>query len=227
MVPAPIQLRYVMNKGIATADAHLSWQHSPAQTAKAANYELSFTITAGFFTLLKQTSTGEVTDIGLAPVRHTDKRIRRSEQAVHFDAEQKRISFSNNRPSAPLLQGTQDRLSMLVQLAAIFQGKNAAQPSATWKVGDRIELPVSSTEEVEPWLWVVQDNQPDKEAQTGQTAQEGVEWRADWLKIQRQPRRAYDVQLELWLSPQLGYLPARIRQTDSSGVTDQVLTRTN
>ena len=33
------------------------------------------------------------------------------------------------------------------------------------------------------------------------------------IKLVRNPRQAYDQKVEVWLAPQLGYLPARIRIT--------------
>ena len=33
----------------------------------------------------------------------------------------------------------------------------------------------------------------------------------------RNPRQAYDQKVEVWLAPQLGYLPARIRITETNG----------
>ncbi|NJM43135.1 MAG: DUF3108 domain-containing protein [Brachymonas sp.] len=34
------------------------------------------------------------------------------------------------------------------------------------------------------------------------------------VKLQRKPRNEFDSQLEIWLSPQLGYLPVRMRWSD-------------
>jgi hypothetical protein len=221
-VPASIQLRYAMNKGAIAGDAVVKWRIEPPTVAQGQpiypNYELSMKVTAGFFTVVEQTSQGQVTDQGLVPARHTDKRFRRSEQAVHFDSAQKRVIFSNNRPQAQWSDGLQDRLSMLVQLAAFWRGQ-AATRSGGIQVGNSIELMVSSIDEVQPWLWVVQANTEDK------TVTSVLPWRAEWIKVQRRPRREFDAQLEIWLAPELDYLPVRIRQTDNSGVTDQVLTQ--
>jgi hypothetical protein len=37
------------------------------------------------------------------------------------------------------------------------------------------------------------------------------------LKLVRNPRQEFDQKVELWLAPALGYLPARIRFTESNG----------
>ena len=36
-------------------------------------------------------------------------------------------------------------------------------------------------------------------------------------KLTRDPRKAFDRKLELWLAPEYGYLPVRIRQTEANG----------
>jgi hypothetical protein len=37
------------------------------------------------------------------------------------------------------------------------------------------------------------------------------------VKLERLPRDPYDQKVEVWLSPQLAYLPVRIRITDANG----------
>ncbi len=215
-IPASIRLHYVVTKGSSSAQALLSWQNKPSMAGQIPTYELTLEASLGPLTLLKQTSTGEITQHGLVPVRYSDKRLRKSEQATHFDAAAGLVTFSNNRPQAAWAVGLQDRLSVLVQLAALAQGQADSKVTAKgWQVGDIIELPVASTEEQAPWQWEVQ---PLAQTQT-QTETDP----AGTIKLLRRPRNAFDASLELWLAPSIGFMPSRIRQTDSSGVTDQVL----
>ena len=37
------------------------------------------------------------------------------------------------------------------------------------------------------------------------------------LKLTRNPRQPYDQQVDIWLAPSLGYLPARIRLLEANG----------
>jgi hypothetical protein len=37
------------------------------------------------------------------------------------------------------------------------------------------------------------------------------------MQLQRLPRRDYDQKAQLWLAPELGYLPVRIRITEANG----------
>lgn len=208
-IPASTRLHYTVTKGGSSANALLSWHIKPSAAGQMPTYELTLEVSAGPLTLLKQTSIGELTQHGLAPVRYSDKRLRKSEQATHFDAAAGTVTFSNNRPQAAWTVGLQDRLSVLVQLAALAQGNAASAAALHWQVGELLELPVASTDEQERWQWEVQAH--------------GAQDAANAIKLLRRPRHAFDASIELWLSPSLGYLPSRIRQTDSSGVTDQRL----
>ena len=208
-IPASTRLYYTLTKGGSSANALLSWHIKPSAAGQMPAYELTLEVSAGPLTLLKQTSIGELTQHGLAPVRYSDKRLRKSEQATHFDAAAGTVTFSNNRPQAAWTVGLQDRLSVLVQLAALAQGNAASAAALHWQVGELLELPVASTDEQERWQWEVQAH--------------GAQDAANTIKLLRRPRHAFDASIELWLSPSIGYLPSRIRQTDSSGVTDQLL----
>jgi hypothetical protein len=207
-------LHYTLTKGSSSANAVLTWQPKQNPAGQPSTYELTLEASTVFVTLLRQTSAGQLTSQGLAPTRYADKRVRKSEQAVHFDALEGKVTFSNNRPPSLWLAGSQDRLSVLVQLAAMAQGR-AAGNLKPWRAGEVIELPVASTDELELWQWEVQPAAADKSADDA----------TGTLKLLRRPRRAFDASIELWLSESLGFLPSRIRQTDSSGVTDQVLVR--
>lgn len=216
-----MRLHYTVTKGNSTAQAVLTWQSQLEAARQVSTYALDLSVSALFVTLLQQTSTGDITSQGLAPTRYSDKRVRKSEQATHFDSSAGTVTFSNNRPAAPWIAGVQDRLSMLVQLAALASGKaesGKAEPNKTamplWRAGDVIVMPVASTDELEPWQWEVQAS-----ANTSAAEEAGTVW------LLRRPRRAFDARIEVWLAPSVGYLPVRIRQTDSSGVTDQVLER--
>jgi len=147
-----------------------------------------------------QTSRGRITDLGLVPERFSDKY--RSELAAHFNYEQAKVTFSANTPDAPLLSGAQDRLSVLIQLGA-------------WVAGNRKQIGPGSTLSVQTvgargadiWLFSV--------AGTDVLALPGGN--IDGLKLERLPREPYDQKVEVWLAPQLGYLPARIRITETNG----------
>ncbi len=205
--PESMRLHYAVTKGGDSAKASLTWR-TQSHADQPASYELIYEATYFGVSVLKQTSVGLLGDAGLAPLRFGDKRRGKAEQATHFDADKQHITFSNNRPEAPLVGGEQDRSSVLVQLVSLFAAK-----TVPWQAGQVIEMPVASTDELETWRFEVLGEE--------QLALPAGELPA--VHLMRRARRAFDQTVELWLAPSLGYVPVRIRQSDSSGVTDAQL----
>ena len=147
-----------------------------------------------------QTSRGQIDPFGLAPERFSDKT--RSEVAAHFNRAQGMVSFSANTPSIPLQPGAQDRLSVLVQLAALV----ASDPKV-FIAGATLRVQTIGPREGDLWLFTFGDMENLELPGGPQPA----------LKLVRQPRQVYDQKLEVWLAPGLAYLPARIRITEANG----------
>jgi hypothetical protein len=147
-----------------------------------------------------QTSQGQITTDGLAPVRFADKY--RNEVAAHFNYPQGKVTFSANTADAPLLTGAQDRLSVLLQLGALVAGE-----PARFTPGTLLTIQTVGAREADVWLFTFEESEsltlPGGEVQG--------------IKLVRNPRKPYDQKVEVWLAPQLGYLPARIRITDAGG----------
>ena len=197
-VPAPVRLQYMVSGEVRklayTARSELSFVHD------ATSYQARLEVSAFLVGARSQTSAGSLTPAGLAPTRFADKS--RTERAAHFDRERGRISFSANTSEAPLLPGAQDRLSVLLQLAALLAGDPARYPT-----GSQISIQTAGPTEAEPWLFAV-------EAEERQTLPVGE---LATIKLTRAPRREFDQRVELWLAPSLGYLPARVRITQANG----------
>lgn len=175
--------------------AQLEWSTDGRQ------YEARLTVRVLVFTVLSQSSKGQLNAKGLAPDRFTDQR-RSSERAAHFDREGQRLRFSNNAPDAQLLPGAQDRLSVNFQLSALFN----ARPEA-YAEGKALRLPVSGVDTSEVWLFqvgpVASETLPAGEVQT--------------VRLTRSPRKEYDRKVEVWLMPAYAHLPGRIRITEPNG----------
>lgn len=197
-VPAPVRLQYMVSGEVRklayTARSELSFVHD------ATSYQARLEVSAFLVGARSQTSVGSLTPGGLAPTRFADKS--RAERAAHFDRERARISFSANTSEAPLLPGAQDRLSVLLQLAALLAGDPARYPA-----GSQISIQTAGPTEAEPWLFAV-------EAEERQTLPVGE---LATIKLTRAPRREFDQRVEIWLAPSLGYLPARVRITQANG----------
>ncbi|MBS7806235.1 DUF3108 domain-containing protein [Variovorax sp. PCZ-1] len=201
--PASARLQFdgtVVRKGIANSGSGvLSWKMD------GSNYELSLEATAMLILSRTEKSEGTLSPQGLTPQRYSSVRTGRSEQATHFRAEMGKIQFSNNKPDEVLLVGAQDRLSAIIQLAGIIGGD-----PERYKIVNRIQMQVAGLDNAEIWEFNLQGisdiNVPAANMQA--------------LKLTRTPRNEFDQRLEIWLSPQLGYLPIRIRQS-SAAAPDQ------
>ena len=145
-------------------------------------------------------STGTLGAQGLAPTRFSDKF--RSERAAHFDRAQQRITFSANTPQAALLPGAQDQLSIFAQLAAMVAGDPLGFP-----IGATVDIQTAGPRDAEHWIFAVEREEM-LNLPGGQVPS---------LKLIRKPGKDYDQTVELWLAPELAYLPARIRITFANG----------
>ncbi len=194
-LPASVHFKYRVegNKFPYNFNAELWWQQN------GSTYDARLALTAFGFGRT-QTSQGQITAEGLAPLRFSDKV--RSEVAAHFDREKGKVTFSANTPDVPLQAGAQDRLSVLVQLAAMI----AADP-AHFPQGSTMAIQTIGPRAADTWVFTM-GNQETLSLPGGQQAT---------LKLVRNPREEFDQKVELWLAPALGYLPARIRITESNG----------
>jgi len=195
VIPASLNLQYDVssNKFPFRLNAELGWQ----QDGASYDAKLSF----GAFGLRRvQTSRGQITSDGLAPLRFSDKY--RSEVAAHFVREKGKVTFSANTPDAPLLAGAQDRLSVVLQLAAMIAGDPDRFPRAS-----TITLQIIGPRDADMWLFTVEEDETLNLPGGPQATR----------KLVRNPRREFDQKVELWLAPALGYLPARIRITEANG----------
>lgn len=147
-----------------------------------------------------QTSHGRITKQGLAPERFSDKY--RSEAVAHFNYEHAKVTFSANTPDAPLLAGAQDRLSVLIQLGALL----ASNPDQIG-TGSTLTIQTVGGRGADLWMFTVIATEP--------LALPGGN--IEGIKLERLPREPYDQKVEVWLAPQLDYLPARIRITEANG----------
>ena len=197
-IPQPARLRYQVRgqeKGLNyNVNAQLVWSHDGER------YDTRQEISLFLLGSRVQTSVGRITAQGLAPERFSDKA--RSERAAHFDQAQGLVTFSANTPTTSLLAGAQDRLSVMVQLAALVGGDPQRYPA-----GSSIAIQTVGPRDAEVWSFNVEG------LQTLQLA--GTEHNA--LHLSRAPRRDYDTRVDLWLSPALDYLPARVRLTQHNG----------
>ena len=197
-IPGSVLLHYKVTahaRGLLLhADSQLHWRHDGSE------YEAKLELSGSLFPSRTQQSTGRITAEGLAPLRFSDKA--RSEEAAHFERDQGKVSFSSNRPDAPLTAGAQDRLSVLLQLGAMIAGEPGKfGPGAT------IAIQTASTRDAEVWQFAVEGEEALQLPGGALTA----------LKLIRNPRKEFDQKVELWLAPGMDYVPVRLRLTQPNG----------
>lgn len=197
-IPAPLRLTYVV-RGQArhipyTVNGELLWQHD------GTNYQARLEISHFLLGSRVQTSKGQLTARGLEPVRFGDKV--RSEVAAHFERSKNKISYSANTPDEALQPGAQDQLSVFMQLAAML----SAQPER-FTPGTSVAFQAVGPRSSEQWVFQIGS----------------LEWldlpagKVQALKLTKDPVGEHDSRSELWLAPELGYLPVRIRLSQSNG----------
>lgn len=209
-VPGSTQLEFSVlasRKGLSLpAQSTLVWQ------TDGSGYRASLVIRAalGMGRDRSQTSVGTIDPVlGLQPQRFGDKN--KTELATHFDRSRTppAIRFSSNTPEAELLPGSQDRLSVLLQLAAMLAG----EPSR-YVPGSAVLIHTAGSRDAGLWHFRVGNVEP-LELPAGKLSA---------LHLVREPMHTYDNRVEVWLAPALGHLPVRILWTQANGdVVDQRL----
>lgn len=199
LLPGPATLRYELRKGIFRGNGEIRWRPN------GKTYALQFEARLAGLTLLSQNSQGELDAHGLAPVRFVDQRARKAARAVNFSRDTGTISFSGSTTRWPLLAGSQDRLSWMIQLGGIV----AANPSLAGS-GKIAMVLVSSRGEaaVRTAKFAGKENT--------ETAGGSV----PTLKFVIDGLSQYDDDFEIWLDPARGYLPARALSRSYTGETE-------
>ena len=150
-----------------------------------------------------RTAVGLLSPHGLMPVRaeFSTKDV----QSVRFDYLAQQIHFTPSDTISPLQAGTQDRLSVLLQLGALL----AADPPR-YPVGSRLELPAAHLHGPGRWRFTVEAEEP-------VTALKGQE--LPTLRLVHVPDGDGDARIEVWLGSTIHYLPVRVHITEANGDT--------
>ena len=160
--------------------------------------------------VLAQASSGLVTADGLQPERYAERRGSRAERWASVDRARHEITYSGGERAA-LVDGLQDRLSVLVQL-----GLMARATPERFAAGASVEFSETSLRDVERSRYA---SLGDEVLHTDAGALRA-------LHLERvAPRKPGDPVIEVWLGYDRGLIPVRIRISEGSRVLDQVLAR--
>lgn len=148
-------------------------------------------------------SQGRFDAAGVAPERMVERQRGRDARAVNFQRDQGVISFSGSTRALALMDGAQDRASVLLQLMAIAQ----AQPGGL-RAGQTLRLQVAGTRGLATqWHFEV----------AGDESIEAAGQRVAAVRLVREPDQPYDQRVEVWLARAAGHLPVGLRLTTVPG----------
>lgn len=205
-IPPAMTLNYEMRRGSWSGTGELQWRPTPT------GYQARLEGRLAGFSILTWSSQGGFDAAGVAPVRFTDQRRGKSALAANFQRSAGKISFSGPSTEYPLLQGAQDRLSWMIQIAAIA----SADPKRLAS-GARVAMyVVGARGDADVWAFRVQ----------GMEMVTAGESTMRTIKLLREPRKPHDTRVEVWLAPGLHYLPVRARLTSDGAPLELLLQNT-
>ncbi|MCP2085824.1 UNVERIFIED_ORG: outer membrane biosynthesis protein TonB [Paraburkholderia sediminicola] len=205
-VPPSGELQYdTFYNGVRNQPGTIHW------TSNAQSYDMVVSVPLPFVGTFVYSSHGRIDAFGLAPDQYIEKRGRRPEDVAIFNRTDKNIAFTRTPTTLPLPDGAQDRFSMVMQLASLVRGDPAA-----YKPGVTRQFFVVDNNSGENWpVETIGD-------ETIRTAQGYLETR----HFKRLPRHDGDLRrIDVWLAPSLGWLPARIMQTEPNGTQFELVWR--
>jgi len=201
-LPPSATLRYAVTRSapgqaaVAGEPAQLTWESTDQ------GYRLRI---EGVLGLLE--SEGGADDAGIAPLQASEAEPAGGARLTRFNRETRQIEQGPLAASAPLRLGSQDRASVLMQLAGI----GLAEPD---QVQDAIDIVVAGSGGVRVVRWQVVGNE--------EVATPAGVFAAVRL-VQLAP--AGEARVEVWLAPQRNWLPVQLRVTQPDGtVANQVVT---
>ncbi len=197
VVPPSARLDYGLRRGLLSGSGEMHWQR------QGERYELSLSGRVAGFSVLTQTSHGRLDASGLVPEQFTDKRLRRATKTTTFDRAQGRVVFSAAPDTYPIVPGMQDRLSWMIQLAALAEAdagvRTAGVRLAMFVVGARGDGEV----------WEFGFEREEAVRVLGSVVQAA--------KFTRRPRKPDDGEVAVWLDPARHHLPVLAMLGDGDG----------
>lgn len=198
VIPPDVRLKYNVKgeiKGIPYfVFGELVWRHQDAR------YTASMEISHFILGARMQSSQGVLTDGGMRPQRFGDKV--HSEATAHIDTDAGKARFSDASPDVDLEPGAQDQLSVYFQLALLL----ATDPER-FAQGETVAFQTIGAHAAEHWIFRVGTMEP-LSLPAGEL--HGMHLTG---ASQESPETAVDV----WFSPEIAFLPAKIRFSQSNG----------
>ncbi len=146
-------------------------------------------------------SEGVFVNQGLVPKLFSDKRGKRAERILEFDAALAQVKTGEFQMAMPL--GTQDRVSLIWQLGAM-----ARADAAAFLKGLEFSVPLAASRSVPVSRWRAIGEKIDLPS--------GV---VNSIHFVRQDQGDQDMRFEIWLDADADFIPARIKLTNAQGLS--------
>ena len=193
--------RVEANGSARAGQAVMDWRHGAGQ------YRLTMLSEVADSGPVELASEGAIGAGGIVPRKMSARRGSKAGTATHFNAQQGRITFSASEGSVPMTPGTQDKVSLPMQLAGIARaGRRQLGAGLEVLVGEEKDASVFRFAEV---------GQEEIDTRMGRLA--------TWRLSQSTLPGTYRARLEVWLAPGHAWFPVRLRSTEANGT---VTTRT-
>ena len=168
-------------------------------------YQIKVTLSVPFLGDYIFSSIGRIDQYGLSPHLYEEIRGGKGSRNIEFTRQTNSIKYSVNSQSSDLPNGTQDRFSVLFQLACLVGGNSQLDDSGVAR-----EIPVAELDKLSQWIFVSQGD----EDVSDPTNDKKIKAR----HFVRLPRNETDKRkLEVWLSEEHNWLPLKIIQTEPNG----------
>ena len=122
--------------------------------------------------------------------------------AAHFDRPKQRITFSAEKASVALLPGAQDRLSLLLQLQALFAGD-----PRLLRPGTKIQIQTVGVSAAEVMTFEV----------IGRDSVPGMNEETPAVLVRKASQREFDPVLEFWVLESSPFTLVRFRSSQGNG----------
>ncbi len=195
--PRSTTLRYDLSKGLIKATGELRWR------VDGATYDAVLEGSFLGLEVLDWHSAGHFDAAGLAPTRFTDQRKGTAARAANFQRDKALITYSGPDTTFRLYPGAQDRLSWMVQMAAIANAR-----SGGWVAGERITFFVTGARgDASMWHFSV----------IGRERLNLATGASDTWHLVREADSPRETRVDVWIDPALQNLPVRARMAQSDG----------
>jgi len=179
-------------------------------TTDGTSYRLYINIPYAFVGPFVFESRGTVDAYGLAPSIYWSQRGTRTPRYSRFDRNEKgggQMYFSEKPEFTPeIVPGTQDRFSLMFQVASLLNGDNKIDDAGTIR-----SIPVVDYNTLEMWQFKSYG-----EAVTEEIPSLGKTTARHYALMQRE-KDPYKRQVDIWLAKDIDWLPGRIRSQESNG----------